>query len=132
MQENQTEKLESEIHNEFQLERVVLFSDAVFAIAITLLVIDLKFPEVSKGETMQEFLNALKPTIFNFFALVVSFFFIGMYWYRHLKLCGLLIDYNRTFIILNLAFLFFIVLFPFSVSTMMRMSSGGFIFPVLI
>src|SRR5262249_6602345 len=58
----------------------------------------------------------------NFGAFVVSFGFIGMYWYRHLRLCGLLTDYNRTFVALNLGFLFFIVLFPFSVSSMMRLS----------
>jgi uncharacterized membrane protein len=55
-----------------------------------------------------------------------------MYWYRHLKLCGLLVDYNRTFIVLNLSFLFFIVLFPFSVSSMMLMSGTFFLVATLI
>src|SRR5689334_19813100 len=121
MKENEIRKLESEIHQEFQLERVILFSDAVFAIAITLMVIELKFPEIGKNTTSDEFWTLVKPVIRNFFAFIVSFFFIGMYWYRHLRLCGLLVDYNRTFVILNLLFLFFIVLFPFSVSSMMLM-----------
>lgn len=120
------------MHHEFQLERVILFSDAVFAIAITLMVIELKLPEIGKGETAQEFWKSVIPVIRNFIALMISFFFIGMYWYRHLKLCGLLVDYNRTFIALNLTFLFFIVLFPFSVSSMMLMSSTFFLFATLI
>src|SRR6185295_3876546 len=115
MEENEIRKLESEIHQEFQLERVVLFSDAVFAIAITLMVIELKIPEVSKNESADQFWGSMGPRVLNFVAFLASFFFIGMFWYRHLKLCGLLIDYNRTFILLNLLFLFFIVLLPFSV-----------------
>jgi len=132
MKENEIRKLESEIHHEFQLERVILFSDAVFAIAITLMVIELKFPEIGKKVSADEFWDSFRPLFRNFFAFMVSFFFIGMYWYRHLKLCGLLVDYNRTFITLNLLFLFFIVLFPFSVSTMTHLSNDFFIFPMLI
>jgi len=126
MKDNEIRKLESEMHHEFQLERVILFSDAVFAIAITLMVIELKFPEIEKNETAHEFWMSVIPVIRNFIALMISFIFIGMYWYRHLKLCGLLIDFNRGFIALNLLFLFFIVLFPFSVSSMMHMGESAF------
>ena len=132
MKENEIKKLESEIHHEFQLERAILFSDAVFAIAITLMVIELKFPEIKRGATREEIWSAIAPVIRNFMALTVSFFFIGMYWYRHLKLCALLIDFNRTFIILNLLFLFFIVLFPFSASTMMQVNETIRIIPSAI
>ncbi|HYV92401.1 MAG TPA: TMEM175 family protein [Chitinophagales bacterium] len=132
MEENEIRKLESEIHQEFQLERVVLFSDAVFAIAITLMVIELKIPEVSKNESADQFWWSMGPLVLNFVAFLASFFFIGMFWYRHLKLCGLLIDYNRTFIILNLLFLFFIVLIPFSVSSFMRLSMAYRLFATIL
>lgn len=121
-------KLESEMHHEFQLERAILFSDAVFAIAITLMVIELKIPEVEKNESSAAFWSSVSPVIRNFIAFLVSFFFIGMYWYRHLKLCGLLTDYNRSLVTLNLVFLFFIVLFPFSVSSMMQLSKAHIMF----
>ncbi len=43
-------QLGTELKKEFQLERMILFSDAVFAIAVTLLVIEIKVPEISNDK----------------------------------------------------------------------------------
>ena len=45
--------LHNELKKEFQLERIILFSDAVFAIAITLLVLEIKVPHVGDDTKIQ-------------------------------------------------------------------------------
>lgn len=111
------EKTENNIHREFELERMILFSDAVFAIAITLLVIEIKFPDLTESTTATtSLLKLFKPTIKEFFAFLLSFFFIGVSWSRHLKMFRYLKAYDQGVIFLNLLSLLFIVLFPFTAS----------------
>jgi uncharacterized membrane protein len=97
----------------FQLERIVFFSDAVFAIAITLLVLELKIPDVhvrSNEELNQVILSAFP----HFFSFVLSFVVIGIYWVSHHRLFNYVIAYNQRLLWLNLFFLFFIICMPFS------------------
>jgi uncharacterized membrane protein len=97
----------------FQLERLILFSDAVFAIAITLLVIELKLPEtdISSNAALTD---ALVQTIPHFMSFLLSFLIIGIYWISHHRMFYYVIDYDKKLIWLNLLFLFFIALMPFS------------------
>jgi len=108
-----------EIKKEFQLERMILFSDAVFAIVITLMAIEIKIPEGEEltTETLAKSLIHLLPTLL---AYIVSFFFIGAIWYQHLKMFSLLKDYDKGLVIRNMLLLFFIGLFPFSATLITR------------
>lgn len=109
---------EEEIKKEFQLERVVLFSDAVFAIIITIMVLEMKVPEGLRhadGERLKEVFLHLLP---KFGGYILSFFIVGAFWLKHLKLFSYLKDYTVALIVHNLVFLFFISLFPFAVSIM--------------
>lgn len=108
-------QLHSELKKEFQLERMILFSDAVFAIAITLLVIELKVPEIEKAELSEgKLLQALGHMIPKFFGFIISFMFIGIYWTVHHRLFGFVINYTPKLLRLNLLFLFAVALMPFS------------------
>ncbi|MBV9989609.1 MAG: DUF1211 domain-containing protein [Chitinophagaceae bacterium] len=120
------------IHKEFELERMILFSDAVFAIAITLLIIEIKFPQLPEGYRMgPDLWQFLKPTLKEFLAFALSFFFIGVSWARHLKMFRYLRAYNDRVIFLNLFSMFFIVTFPFSASAFFHFRPD-FMFPMVI
>lgn len=103
------------LKNEFQIERIALFSDAVFAIAITLLVIELKIPELHGPLTDQHLLGIIgQQLVAKFIGVIVSFLVIAMYWINHHLLFGYLESYNKRLLWANIYFLFTIVLMPFS------------------
>ena len=91
------------------LDRFLFFSDAVMAIAITLLVIDLRLPDTACG--LGPALRGLGPSSL---AYVFSFFIIGQYWLSHHRLMRPVRRYDDRLLVLNLLFLFFIALIPFS------------------
>jgi len=99
----------------FQLERVILFSDAVFAIAITLLVIEIKVPSMHDGIANEaDLLNAVLHLAPKLLGFLISFVLIGMYWTRHHTLFGYVVNYTPKLLWLNLFFLLSVVIMPFS------------------
>jgi uncharacterized membrane protein len=99
---------------ELGLERIVFFSDAVMAIAITLLAIDIKVPEIAASAARSELparLSELSPQIMSF---VISFVVVGIYWMSHHRYFGFIQRYDRWLMLLNLLFLLFIAAMPFS------------------
>jgi uncharacterized membrane protein len=114
---------------QFQVERIVLFSDAVFAIAITLLIIDIKVPEIKSGlpVTDQNFLEAVFFLFPKFMGFIFSFFLISLYWTIHHKMFGYVVNYTGKLIWFNLLFLFSIVLMPFSTAVYSEYSSAEYI-----
>lgn len=105
----------SEERKRFQVDRLILFSDAVFAIAITLLIIEIHPPEfgtlaVSNAAFGQKMVGLI-PQFIGFF---MSFAMIGLYWSKHHALFAYVIDYTPKLIFLNLVLLVTIVLMPFS------------------
>ena len=125
-------ELQSELQKEFELERMILFSDAVFAIAITLLIIEIKFPEVPKDATVAEIFELFKPVLIRFLGFILSFFFIGLMWSRHLKIFKYLKNYDSGVIFRNLVLLFFVVCFPFTASGLTEHIRPHFLLPILI
>lgn len=99
---------------DFQVERIAFFSDAVFAIAITLLIIEFKVPETTKDTTKAELVHELLGMKYKFLALIVSFIFIANYWMRHHVLFKYIHNYNRQVVVANLASLLPIIFFPFT------------------
>jgi len=93
--------------------RIEYFTDAVIAIAMTLLVLDIKLPELGKHETIFE---ALGRTWEQFFAYALSFVIIALNWVFHHRRFRAIVRYDSTLIWINLAFLLFIAVVPFPTS----------------
>jgi len=100
--------------------RLETFSDGVFAIAITLLVLGIGVPEPDAP---------LVPALVNqwpaFMAYVVSFLTIGIMWINHHQLFTLIGRSNTTFALIHVVFLMFIAFLPYSTDVMAeRLGSG--------
>ena len=117
-----------EIKKEFQLERMILFSDAVFAIVITLMAIEIRVPETESAITIESLPKILKHLMPVILAYMVSFFFIGTVWYQHLKIFSILKDYDRGLVVRNLFLLFLIGLFPFCASIITKAKGNSIAF----
>ena len=100
--------------NTFQLERIAFFSDAVIAIAITLLIIEIKAPvyDAATAHPLAEFLHLIP----EFVGVVISFALISMHWRRNHQLFGIVNNYDSTLITLNLMTLASVIFLPFSTS----------------
>ena len=96
-------------------ERLVFLTDGVIAIIITILVLDIKVPELGSGQSLAESLTEIRPTFTSF---VVSFLLVGMFWTLHRQTFSQVryIDHNAVW--LNLVFLLFISLVPFASSAL--------------
>ena len=123
-QDHEQEITREEIKKEFQLERMILFSDAVFAIVITLMAMEIKIPESETKLTIVTLPTILLHLLPMVFAYCVSFIFIGAIWYNHLKIFSILKDYDKGLVVRNLLLLFFIGLFPFCASVITRAKSN--------
>lgn len=99
---------------DFQIDRIILFSDAVFAIAITLLIIEIKAPEIHHDYTDDQIWTQLRYLLPKFCGFALSFWVIAVYWRSHHRIFGFVNHYTNRLIMLNFLFLFTLVLMPFS------------------
>ena len=97
--------------NEVEFSRIVAFSDGVFAIAITLLVLNLG---ITKGLADSEVADALWGLRENFVAFAISFAVIGRFWILHHRFFGDVTGFDSRLLTLNLVYLAWIALIPFS------------------
>jgi uncharacterized membrane protein len=106
--------------------RIEALSDGVVAIAITLLVLELKVPEVMEhhsNEKMLEELLALWPELMTY---VITFLIAGAFWYLHHLTYHFIKHVNGVLVWINLLFLMFVSLLPFSAGLMSHL----FVHPV--
>ena len=112
--EGQSVDVEKHPKQDFQVERLAFFSDAVFAIVITLLVIEFKVPHITDNSTYQEVLKQLSDQKYHFIAILFSFLLIASYWSRHHFLFKYIHNYNKQIIVANMLVLLPIIFLPFT------------------
>jgi uncharacterized membrane protein len=97
-----------------ELDRLVNFSDAVFAIAATVLVLSVNIPLDLKGPNLDRKLwEAFRDALPSIFAYALSFFIIGRTWLAHHRMFRIIRRIDGRFIAINLLLLGIIALLPF-------------------
>ena len=96
------------------IARICAFCDAVFAVAITLLVLNLEVPLLTSREVNTELVFRLGKIWYSLISYVLSFLLIGILWLMHHRLFRHIKRYNELFILFNILFLMLVVLLPFS------------------
>jgi TMEM175 potassium channel family protein len=91
-------------------ERTVAFSDGVFAIAITLLVLGIEVPHVP-GSDLAAAIRALGPSILSYF---IGFAVVGLFWIGHHRFFNEVRAFDNRIVVLNLAYLSLIAVMPFT------------------
>jgi uncharacterized membrane protein len=105
-------------------ERVVFFSNAVFAIAITLLVIDLRVPDLPGDASSQAIADELIRLAPRFFAFGLSFAVIGMYWLTHWRRFQLITHVTQRLVLINLVLLGSVAFIPFPTALIAQFGDG--------
>lgn len=103
------------VENLIDRDRVLNFSDAVFAFAATLLVLKIDLPGLLPGQVQTDFFQILLNLWPTYLANVVSFLVISYYWLCHHAVFGLMKRFNTTIVWLNVIFLISIAFLPFPV-----------------
>jgi len=102
--------------NEFSLtkHRLEALTDGIFAVAMTLLVIELKIPETLHVHTEQELLQAVANLLPKFIAWIISFFVLAIFWVSHHRLFHFVRHVDGKLSWLTIGYLAGVSLMPFS------------------
>lgn len=112
-------------YKDISLDRIIFFSDAVFAIAITILALEIRLPEDTSDLT--KVLPQLFPKILAF---IFGFLQVAIFWVVHHTMFKKLISYDAGVIWLNFLFLMIIAFLPVPVAILIKLgiTTGAIIF----
>ena len=105
--------------------RLEALSDGVFAIAMTLLVLDLRMPELPHTASSMDILRAFVALRATFLAFVITFLLAGSFWYLHHVTFHNIRYITRGVAAINVLFLMFVSLLPFSTGLLGRFGLGS-------
>ncbi len=105
---------------ESALGRLIAFSDGIFAVAITLLVLSIAVPDLGGNQTDANLQARLLDAIPSVISFVVSFLVVGIFWLSHHRLFQVVREYDRPTLYANLIFLMTVCFVPFPTGVLTR------------
>ena len=114
------------------LVRLAAFSDGVFAIAITLLILEIKVPPIDSIHSTSDLVNSIFHLWPSFFAFLYSFGGILVQWIFHHNILNLLDKTSRPFLYINGFLLLTIVFFPFPTAFLAEYINTDYAMPAVV
>jgi uncharacterized membrane protein len=112
--EDDERSIDGRSEHDYDISRLMAFSDGVFAVAITLLVFNVPVPTIAQNEALSRLPAALLQTAPPLLTFLLSFFLVGFYWIRHHQLFRQVVRADVWLLWLNLVVLFLVCLLPFT------------------
>jgi TMEM175 potassium channel family protein len=97
--------------------RVLALSDGVFAIIITLLVLEIHVPDLAQGQSLRGALEEIRPSLTAF---LISFVVVAIAWAGHRDIFSLIRRIDRALVWLNIVYLLPLCILPFGASLIAR------------
>ena len=107
-------RLTHEVGDRISRDRVITLTDAVLAIVMTLLVLEIVVPQLSQSEVASELPKRLLELLPDVWSYAISFVILGFFWIAHDDQFHYIIRANRTFLWITIFYLMFIAFIPFS------------------
>jgi len=100
--------------------RIESLSDNVFSVAMTLLVLSIKVPELSSNAVHTELVHKLLELWPDFVTYIFSFILLGIFWIGHHNQYHFIKRTDRMFLWINILFLMGVAVFPFFTSLLAK------------
>lgn len=107
--------IEGDVESIIDQNRVINFSDAVFAFSATLLVLKIDLPQLNPGFVESQLAASLIHLWPQYLANIIAFLVIGYYWLTHHIIFGNIRHFTRSLVWLNIIFLIALSFLPFPV-----------------
>jgi uncharacterized membrane protein len=101
-------------------QRLNAFSDGVFSIVITLMVLSIKIPDIQSDRVAQDLPQELTKLLPDLLSLIISFVILGIYWIGHNNIFSHVIRHDRTLLWLNIFFLMSVATIPYPTTLIVR------------
>lgn len=107
------------------VDRMLFFSDAVFAIVLTIMVLEMHAPVIGDAATSEAIWHHVGEMWHIIFAYLISFALVGMWWSVHMRVTRSLHQFDWLTAVFNLVFLLTVSLTPFAASVLGEAIGAG-------